>query len=433
MTPTPDPVLLSDDPNQDVDGIPFARVVRTRHGPIEAITAVHEQRWSRRIGGARFVEHGTLSEVAHLSSCMTDKCAAAHLPADGEKTLVVCPEGVPPSIEERARVLAEHVEILRRIDPGVIVGPDMNVPEAVQDRVSRVSGLLDHVTGLSEAGGGLGIDAHGYTAKGLAVALAELTDAGVLAPGRVSIQGFGAVGAHLARALAEAGWSIVAVSDIGGAWVAEAGGRLDVDGLFARWQAQGRIAGAAAPGAAWHDDPNVLFSVPTDVFVPAARTTVLAREDELKWARFENSHVLPIERFLAEVRPRVILEGANHPLSEAAEMYASHARVICLPDFAVNLGGLVGCWAEWAWRGELLRGDADTRRRLSGLCERWVRNAVRSNVRDLLRRDCDPRTAARAMARDAAARLAARVGPLQHGDGGRAIARRLLDEARPEL
>src|SRR4051812_49531034 len=74
----------------EIDGEQFALVVTTHHDGAVATTAVHRNDFPRHIGGARFVEEtGGLSEVGHLSSTMTEKCMAAMIPADGQKTVIV--------------------------------------------------------------------------------------------------------------------------------------------------------------------------------------------------------------------------------------------------------------------------------------------------------------------------------------------------------
>ena len=116
-----------------INGERFALVVETRHEPgVTAWTAVHRQDFDRRIGGARTVVAGHRSEVGYLSAAMTQKCAAAWLPADGEKTLVVT--GAPlPDESTRIRLLREHLAAVVEADPGVIFGPDMNNGEPVME------------------------------------------------------------------------------------------------------------------------------------------------------------------------------------------------------------------------------------------------------------------------------------------------------------
>jgi glutamate dehydrogenase (NAD(P)+) len=78
---------------------------------------------------------------------------------------------------------------------------------------------LGRSVGLPAALGGIPLDELGATGYGLAVAADAVAAAGLLGlqGARVAIQGFGAVGTHTARFLAERGASLVAVSDIGGA------------------------------------------------------------------------------------------------------------------------------------------------------------------------------------------------------------------------
>ena len=90
----------------EIGGERFALLVTTHHGSVTARTAVHAQGFLRRIGGARFVGKGDVAEVGHLSSAMTWKCAAAGLPADGEKSVISCPDGIPRGIEDCATILA---------------------------------------------------------------------------------------------------------------------------------------------------------------------------------------------------------------------------------------------------------------------------------------------------------------------------------------
>src|SRR4051794_41179784 len=78
----------------------FALVVRTWHGDTVATTAVHRQEFDHRIGGARFVlpeqlkRGDALTEVGHLASAMTDKCAVSAIPVDGQKSVIVTTQDV---------------------------------------------------------------------------------------------------------------------------------------------------------------------------------------------------------------------------------------------------------------------------------------------------------------------------------------------------
>jgi len=156
--------------------------------------------------------------------------------------------------------------------------------------------------------------------------------------------------------------------------------------------------------------------------VPAARTS----SDELGVVRRENPEVLPVERFIAEAGPCVLLQGASHPLSYTAEHLMDEAGTIVLPDFTVNLGGLGGCWVESAWREELRGSSELSRVRLGAVSEDWFSGAVRANVRALLAWEGHPREAARRLVRDASARLARYAGSLVTSFYAHALVRALF-------
>jgi len=384
-----DPVILRD---HVIDNEVFALVVQTRHGDTVATTAVHQQNFARRIGGARYVPAPKgggaadgLSEVGHLSSTMTEKCMAAMIPADGQKTVVVSSPEVMGDERQKVEILAEHERAVAAIDPGVIFGPDMAVPEAIQDALSKQDGLADHVTGLSSPNRGLSIDDNGYT--GIGVAEAVRTVYGDMLAGRtVSIQGFGAVGAHTARLLAQAGARIVAVSNVQGALVAEGDVALEVEAMFQAWlsaHSDDWIRSYSAPGVRLETSPNVLFSTPAEIVIPAARTSVLATAEELDVIRGkENPDARDVAEFFAQTGVKVVAEGANHPLSEAAEAYLEQHSVIVLPDYIINCGGLIGCWVEWEARHE---GKAGNSSEMAESARERVRVTVRQNVDELRR------------------------------------------------
>jgi glutamate dehydrogenase (NAD(P)+) len=378
--------------NHDIDGEIFALVVQTRHGDTVATTAIHQQNFARRIGGVRCVlppKNGSasdaLTEVGHLSSTMTEKCMAAMIPADGQKSVVVTTPDVMADDDKKVAVLAEHERVVASLDPGVIFGPDMAVPEAIQDALSKQEGLYDHVTGLSSHNRGLSIDDNGYTGIGVAEAVQTVYPDGL--EGRtVSIQGFGAVGAHTARLLSAAGAHVVAVSNALGMLVAERGTALDSEAMFRAWKSARSdewIRTYPRAGMRFVDEANELFRVPAEIFVPAARTSVLVTAGELDTVRHtENPDALDVAAFLASTGVKVVAQGANHPLSEEAEEYLEQNGVVVLPDYIINCGGLIGCWVEWEARHKGMAGNSVE---MAERARERVRITVRQNVDELRR------------------------------------------------
>ncbi len=414
-----------------IGGERFALLVTTQHGTVTARTAVHAQGFLRRIGGARFVRRGDVAEVGHLASGMTWKCAAAGLPADGEKSVISCPDGIPEGVEERAAILAAHARAVCEVDPGVIFGPDMNNGEDVMSRVSEEPDLRDHMAGVSGDHGGLSIDTRGYTAFGLIAAARAAQRRESVSLATATIQGWGAVGAHSGKMLYEMGVAVRAASVRGGALVTD--GALPVPELFAAWQERGDAAFdeyAVSPpdGARFLADADAMLSTPADIFVPAARTGVLAMPGEVERVReIENPNCRDVTRFLEETGVRMVAEGANHPLTTAAEEFLEEEGVLVLPDYIVNCGGLVGCYFEWAYAHEMTQ-SAAKREEMHAAALRVIERTVERNIEDFCSMEGRVRQRSRRLAQQHRERLLARCSEFPDGTDSHVVARACLEE-----
>jgi glutamate dehydrogenase/leucine dehydrogenase len=329
---------------------------------------------------------------------MADKCAAARVPLDGQKTLVICPDGVPMTAGEKAALLADHIARVSASDRRGIFGPDMACGNDVLDLLANDPVVGGHVTGLSEANFGLDINAHAFTARGVVHALDCITSDGVASVGSATVQGFGMVGAPIALALWHRGIVVRAVSNVTGTLVNNVG--LDLPRLFALWRELGDESlaafGSTDACATFVADPGALFSVRAELFVPAARTTVLALADELDGCRHENRDVRAVEEFLERAECDAVLEAANHPLTPAAEAYLERRGVTILPDVLVNVGGMVGCYAEWRYRPRV-RSGALSIPDLADRCHAFTARSIEANMHRLTTRSGLAREAAQAI------------------------------------
>ncbi len=172
-------------------------------------------------GGIRYHPNVTRDEVKSLAMWMTWKCALMGLPFGGAKGGVVCDPKQLSRRELEGMTRRFTSEIINEIGPekdipAPDVGTDASVMAWIFDTYSMNKGhsVLGVVTGKPLAiGGSLGREE--ATARG---ALYVITDAlqeeGKSFEGlRVAVQGFGNVGRHLARMLAEEGAIVIAVSD----------------------------------------------------------------------------------------------------------------------------------------------------------------------------------------------------------------------------
>lgn len=101
-----------------------------------------------------------------------------------------------------------------------------------------------------------------------------------------------------------------------------------------------------------------------------------------------------------------MLEAANHPLTPAAEAYLERRGVTILPDVLVNIGGMVGCYAEWRYRPLVRRGTVSISD-LADRCHAFTAQSVEANMRCLAARAGLAREAAQAIVADNRAEMLA--------------------------
>jgi len=254
------------------------------------------------------------------------------IPFGGAKGGVVCDPKQLSRRELEGMTRRFTSEIINEIGPekdipAPDVGTDASVMAWIFDTYSMNKGhsVLGVVTGKPLAiGGSLGREE--ATARG---ALYVITDAlqeeGKSPEGlRVAVQGFGNVGRHLARMLAEEGALVIAVSDSGGGLYAPNG--LDMAGVLAHKSEHGTLEGFAGGDSITNEE---LLLLECDVLAPCALEQVI---------RADNA---------AQVKARIICEGANGPVTPAADEILEDRGVLLLPDVLANAGGVVVSYFEW--------------------------------------------------------------------------------------
>jgi glutamate dehydrogenase (NAD(P)+) len=290
---------------------------------VEAVVVVDNVALGPAIGGVRMRPVITAGEVARLARAMTVKNALAGLPHGGGKSGIAAPGLAAADHERVMRAFARAIEPLA----GYIPGPDMGTSETsmayVRDEIGRA-------VGLPAVLGGVPLDELGATGFGVAVCADVLSEAKILELGdaRVVVQGFGAVGWHAARFLAERGARIVAVSDSRGATCNPEG--LDVAALRVHKTSSGTVAGFPGGTALPRDD---MVGMDCELLIPAAQPDVVTADNAGK------------------ISARVILEGANIPLTIQAEAQLAERGVLCVPDVVANSGGVICAAAEYRGAG----------------------------------------------------------------------------------
>jgi glutamate dehydrogenase/leucine dehydrogenase len=279
---------------------------------LDAVVVVDNVACGPAIGGVRMAPDVTAGEVTRLARAMTLKNAAAGLPHGGGKAGIRAdPRGADK--ETLVRAFARAIADLREYVPGPDMGTDEGCMAWTLDEIGRA-------VGLPRVLGGIPLDEIGATGLGLARS-AEVAAAEVgldLDGARVAVEGFGNVGRHAARFLEELGAVLVAASDSRGAIHAPDG--IGAEELAAVKRETGSVTGYTDARAIAQAE---LLELPCDVLVPAARPDCIREENEPR------------------VQARLILQGANIPITPAAER-ALHARgVLSVPDFIANAGGVI--------------------------------------------------------------------------------------------
>ena len=270
------------------------------------------------IGGIRMAPDVSTAEVFRLARAMTWKNSLAAIPHGGAKSPILA----DPSAPNKETLIRQFARAMGNID-GYIPGPDMGTDETamawVRDEIGRS-------VGLSKVLGGIPLDQIGATGYGLAVCAEVAQDYAEipLDGARVVVQGFGNVGSHAARYLQERGAVLVGASDLDGTVYDEKG--IDVDKLEAIKRETGHVTtydgGEMLARDAWID-------IPCDIFVPAARPDVI---DENNAAR---------------LKCKLVLQGANIPVTPRAERMLHDAGIVSVPDFVANAGGVICASVEY--------------------------------------------------------------------------------------
>ena len=289
-------------------------------------------------GGIRFSTMVDELEVRALAETMTYKTALVDIPFGGGKGGVNCdpPQMTQSELEHVTRRYVSRIHLIlgpNRDVPAPDMGTNAQTMAWIVDQYGRQHGFNPAVvTGKPlELGGSPGREQ--ATGRGVMLtALAAARDHMGASPEglRVVVQGFGNVGMNAALLLAERGCTVVGVSDHTGGYHRADG--LDLDDVVAHVRREGgdrTLAGYAGPGVepVAHED---FMGLDCDVLVPAAIESAI-HEDNVD-----------------SVQARLIVEGANLPVTPIADRRLRERGVLIVPDILANAGGVIVSYFEWS-------------------------------------------------------------------------------------
>lgn len=294
---------------------------------------VHSTHLGPSKGGIRYAMDVNADEVMALAAWMSFKCAVANLPYGGAKGGIKC-DPRTMSVGELERLTRAYAAAMKDVF-GVnkdIPAPDMGTSGRemawILDEFNKNTGEDSPgvITGKPIAvGGSLGRDA--ATGRGVMVnTLAALKKMG-MKPAEVTavVQGFGNVGSHAARLLAEQGIKIVGIGDQSASFYNEKG--IDIKAAMEFSDNNNRNL-KGFKGATEIQAAELLISK-CDVLVPAALQNVITIENA------------------AKIQAKLIVEGANGPTTPEADPILNDKKIIVVPDILANSGGVTVSYFEW--------------------------------------------------------------------------------------
>ena len=301
-------------------------------------------------GGIRYHHEVNRDEVVALAIGMSLKTAIANLPLGGAKG-GICFDPKKYSQSEIERITRRYVSEISSF-----LGPDKDVPAPdVGTNAQVMAWVMDqYSTGVGHAtpgvvtgkpielGGSLGRES--ATGRGVVEAAAlMLAKQGTTLQGkRIAIQGYGQVGSWAARLAAARGALIVGLSDVGGT-IHDANG-LDltkIDQAFRDGTRSVADCGVGEVVARGEKGSAAVFGLPCDIVMPCALGDAVGEAEA------------------QTIIAKLVVEGANGPLTPGADHVLADRGVVVIPDVYANAGGVTCSYLEQCQNFAHLTWDED--------------------------------------------------------------------------
>mgnify|MGYP003576219435 FL=1 len=283
-------------------------------------------------GGIRYAPDVNLDEVRALAAWMTWKCAVVNVPFGGAKGGIICDPQQMSSGEIERMTRRYAAELLDFIGPEKDVpAPDMNTNEQTMAWIMDTYSMHARHT-VTAVVTGKPIDLGGSsgrreaTGRGILFVVNEAIKRFKMTPAetRVVVQGSGNVGGIGARLFHEAGYKVVAISDIhGGIYNAKG---LNLPEALEYLRTTRSFEGYEGVEFVSNQE---LLELECDVLVPAATENQITSQNADR------------------IKCKVLAEGANGPTTAGADEILHRNGVFVIPDILANAGGVTVSYFEW--------------------------------------------------------------------------------------
>jgi glutamate dehydrogenase/leucine dehydrogenase len=311
----------------------FCIPLRMDNGSIRVFKAYrvrHNDALGATRDGVRIKPDLNVEELKALAMFMTVKHAVGGIPAGGGKGGIAA-DPTKLSAWELERLCRAY---MRRLNPrgtwgdvpGADIGTSLQTQAWMLDEYERITGCHSPAA-VNDKPVGVGGSYGGEEATGRGVYLLTMVEAKRMGldprASRVVVQGFGQVGRHVVSLLAGEGFRIIGVSDIRGGVYHPDG--LDVEALSAHVGRHGSVVGL--PGSEPLTNEQLL-ELECEVLIPAAVQNVINGSNA------------------GAVKARLVMEGANGPVTPAADEILAAKGTRVVPDVLANVGGVIVCQFE---------------------------------------------------------------------------------------
>ncbi len=278
-------------------------------------------------GGIRFAPNVSLENTRKFAEIMTYKTALIGVPFGGGKSAVkINPKEYTRF--ELNEIVKEFVHIMsKEIDPRVYIpAPDVGTGPREMMVIYGEKHIPECVTGKPVSVGGIP-GRKESTGRGVAtcvrLGLETIGNDKSIKNVKVAVQGFGKVGSQVALFLNEMGAKIIGASDTSGGIFNPNG--LNILELIEHKENNKSLQEYSAEPISGDE----LFKLDVDVLVLAALENAIT------------------EKNANDIKAKLIVEGANNPITKEADEILNGNNKIIIPDILASSGGVIASYVEW--------------------------------------------------------------------------------------
>lgn len=282
------------------------------------------------IGGLRVSNTTTPYDAFQLARTMTWKSALYNYGYGGGMAVI---HSNPFGVEKSKLIRSFAKKISQYVPEKFIASPDMNIDEEDLLLFAETIGDMKSVTGKPLKKGGIPSKL-GMVGFGIGVSLEstiklleEYNHVKNSIGNKVVIQGFGSVGSGLAKYLYSKGFQIVGICDYWGAIHDPKGIEIpSIEKNSSAREEKSSLKNLKRLSVIKRDE---ICSIDSDIFIPCACERTV---NEVNFA---------------QIKGKVIIEGANKAISPLAEIQLIKNGKIIVPDLISNIGGLISSYSEY--------------------------------------------------------------------------------------